>query len=103
MRTYVHSQGAALKITAASLQQVVEPRDIGDRRPNGDSLRLNMFRQPKRGHVMFISRGKIGPFRVEGNAHVGGPGRIGVRMLLHDEGNGDKAVTSAAAIFDIMS
>ena len=53
-------------------------------------------------HVMFMSRGKVGPFRVEGTAHPGGPGRVGVRMLLHDEGNADKAVTSAAAIFDIV-
>jgi hypothetical protein len=52
--------------------------------------------------VMFMSRGKVGPFRVEGTAHVGGPGRIGVRMLLHDEGNADKAVTSAAAIFEVV-
>ncbi|MGB9307046.1 MAG: hypothetical protein WCB92_26200 [Mycobacterium sp.] len=52
-------------------------------------------------HVMFMSRGKAGPFRVEGTAYAGGPGRVGVRMLLHDEGNADKAVTSAAAIFDI--
>ncbi|OBH50274.1 hypothetical protein [Mycobacterium sp. E2479] len=53
-------------------------------------------------HVMFMSRGKVGPFRVEGSAHAGGPGRVGVRMLLHDEGNADKAVTSAAAVFDIV-
>ena len=53
-------------------------------------------------HVMFMSRGKVGPFRVEGTAHAGGPGRVGVRMLLHDEGNADKAVTSAAAIFDVL-
>jgi hypothetical protein len=53
-------------------------------------------------HVMFMARGKVGPFRVEGTAHRGGPGRVGVRMLLHDEGNADKAVTSAAAIFDIV-
>ncbi|WP_156690461.1 hypothetical protein [Mycobacterium sp. Marseille-P9652] len=53
-------------------------------------------------HVMFMSRGKVGPFRVEGTAHAG-PGRVGVRMLLHDEGNADKAVTSAAAVFDIVS
>src|SRR5246127_3705946 len=52
-------------------------------------------------HVMFMSRGKAGPFRVEGTAHAGGPGRVGVRMLLHDEGNADKAVTSAAAIFEV--
>lgn len=53
-------------------------------------------------HVMFMARGKVGPFRVEGSAHPGGPGRIGVRMLLHDEGNADKAVTSAAAVFDVV-
>lgn len=53
-------------------------------------------------HVMFMSRGKVGPFRVEGSAYPGGPGRVGVRMLLHDEGNGDKAVTSAAAVFDVV-
>ncbi|WAJ42906.1 hypothetical protein OK015_16760 [Mycobacterium sp. Aquia_216] len=53
-------------------------------------------------HVMFMSRGKVGPFRVEGTAHAGGPGRIGVRMLLHDEGNADKAVSSAAAIFEVV-
>jgi hypothetical protein len=54
-------------------------------------------------HVMFMSRGKVGPFRVEGTAYAGGPGRIGVRMLLHDEGNSDKPVTSAATIFDVVS
>lgn len=53
-------------------------------------------------HVMFMSRGKVGPFRVEGTAHRGAPGRVGARMLLHDEGNADKAVTSAAAIFDVV-
>jgi hypothetical protein len=54
-------------------------------------------------HVMFMSRGKVGPFRVEGTAHGRGSGRVGVRMLLHDEGNGDKTVTSAAAIFDVVN
>ena len=53
-------------------------------------------------HVMFMSRGKAGPFRVDGTAYAGASGRVGVRMLLHDEGNGDEAVTSAAAIFDIV-
>jgi hypothetical protein len=53
-------------------------------------------------HVMFMSRGKVGPFRVEGTAHAGGSGKVGVRMLLHDEGNGNKAVTSAAAVFEIV-
>jgi hypothetical protein len=54
-------------------------------------------------HVTFVSGGKVGPFRVEGTAHPGGSGRAGVRMLLRDEGNADKAITSATAIFDIVS
>ena len=53
-------------------------------------------------HVMFMSRGKVGPFRVDGAAHVGGSGKVGVRMLLHDEGNADRAVTSAAAVFEVV-
>ena len=53
-------------------------------------------------HVMFMSRGKVGPFRVEGTAHTSGGGRVGVRMLLHDEGNDDRPVTTAAAIFDVL-
>ncbi|MCF6388229.1 hypothetical protein L2K20_14715 [Mycobacterium sp. MBM] len=53
-------------------------------------------------HVMFMARGKIGPFRVEGTAHPGHRGRVGVRMLLHDEGNDDKLVTTAAAVFDTL-
>lgn len=53
-------------------------------------------------HVMFMSRGKIGPFRAEGTAHLAGSGRVGVRMLLHDEGNCDKPITSAAAVFDVV-
>jgi hypothetical protein len=53
-------------------------------------------------HVMFMARGKVGPFRVDGTAHTGGFGKVGVRMLLHDEGNGNKAVTSAAAILEII-
>ncbi|HXY27689.1 MAG TPA: hypothetical protein VEH82_05365 [Acidimicrobiales bacterium] len=50
-------------------------------------------------HVMFLARGKSGPFRVEGTAHRGRRGLIGARLLLHDEGNGDRAITSAAAVF----
>jgi hypothetical protein len=53
-------------------------------------------------HVMFMARGKTGPFRVEGSASHAPEGRMGVRMLLHDEGNGDRAVTSAAALLSVV-
>lgn len=54
-------------------------------------------------HVMFMARGKVGPFRVEGAAHPGGSDRVGVRMLIHDEGNGDRAITCGSAVFDLMA
>jgi hypothetical protein len=53
-------------------------------------------------HVMFLARGKIGPFRVDSEAARGPDGRVGVRMVLHDEGNQDRAVTSATALFAVV-
>ena len=53
-------------------------------------------------HVMFMARGKVGPFRAEGTAYAGGPNRVGVRVTIHDEGNADRAVTSCAATFDVL-
>jgi hypothetical protein len=50
-------------------------------------------------HVMFLARGKVGPFRVVGLATLGGSGQIGVAMTVHDEGNGDRAITSGSAVF----
>jgi len=50
-------------------------------------------------HVMHLARGKIGPFRVDGEAVAGAEGRVGVRMTLHDEGNDDRAITSGSAVF----
>jgi hypothetical protein len=50
-------------------------------------------------HVMFLARGKVGPFRVDGQAVQGRPGYVGVQMTIHDEGNGDRAITSGSALF----
>jgi hypothetical protein len=50
-------------------------------------------------HVMFVARGKVGPFRVGGEAAGGGLGRVGCRLSLHDEGNGDRVVATASAAF----
>jgi hypothetical protein len=50
-------------------------------------------------HVMHLARGKIGPFRVDGEAVAGADGRVGVRMTMHDEGNNDRAITSGSAVF----
>ena len=50
-------------------------------------------------HVMFVARGKVGPFRASGQAFAANGGSAGCRVQLHDEGNGDRVVTSASAIF----
>ena len=50
-------------------------------------------------HVMFLSRGKSGPFRAETETLDGADGTVAVRVLLRDEGNGDKVITSAGYVF----
>ncbi|CDP89429.1 MULTISPECIES: hypothetical protein [Mycolicibacterium] len=50
-------------------------------------------------HVMFLARGKAGPFRVDTQVLPGAGGTIAVRATLHDEGAGGKAVTAASYVF----
>jgi hypothetical protein len=50
-------------------------------------------------HVMFLARGKGGPFRVESEPLAGADGMVAVRVVLHDEGNGDKAITAGSYLF----
>jgi hypothetical protein len=52
-------------------------------------------------HVQFAARGKVGPFRATAEAYGGTDDRVGVRLTLNDEGNEDRVVTSAAAVFRI--
>lgn len=54
-------------------------------------------------YVMFVARGKVGPFRASGEATAGSLGRAGVRLALHDEGNADRVVTTASATFRAVS
>ena len=50
-------------------------------------------------HVMFLARGKVGPFRVETEAMPGAGGVVAFRVELHDEGAEDKAVTAGSYVF----
>lgn len=54
-------------------------------------------------HVMFLARGKAGPFRVETRVLSGAAGTVAVRATLHDEGAGGKAVTAASYVFGRIS
>ena len=52
-------------------------------------------------HVMFLARGKVGPFRVDGEAYRTTGDYVGVRTLMVDEGNQDRAITSGSVLFSI--
>ena len=52
-------------------------------------------------HVMFLARGKVGPFRVETEPMTGADGVFAVRALMHDEGVGDRITTVASYLFRV--
>lgn len=54
-------------------------------------------------HVMFLARGKVGPFRVDGEPYRGAGGTVGVRMLIIDEGNDGRSITSGSATFTVVA
>lgn len=53
-------------------------------------------------HCMFAARGKNGPFRATAEAFLSPDNLVATRMTLSDEGNEDRIVTSASALFRIQ-
>jgi hypothetical protein len=51
-------------------------------------------------HVMFLARGKTGPFRTSTDVVAGEGGVVAARALLHDDGEGGKTITSASFQFN---
>jgi hypothetical protein len=90
------SPDAALHIGPQHVVLETAAVDLAAARVGTDMLQMQTW------HVMFLARGKVGPFRVDGEAVGGAGGRVGVRMTLHDEGNDDRAVTSASAILGVV-
>jgi len=50
-------------------------------------------------HVMFLARGKVGPFRVETESMPGADGMLAVRTVMHDEGVDDRITTVGSYVF----
>ena len=50
-------------------------------------------------HVMFLARGKVGPFRTTGEAFPGTDGTVGVRTVLVDEGADERPIASGSYVF----
>ena len=53
-------------------------------------------------HVMFLARGKVGPFRADGQAVRGADSNVGVRLSLYDEGNDGRMITCSSAVFEVV-
>ena len=63
----------------------------------------NLF-QIESWHVMFLARGKVGPFRTQGNATKSADGtKVAVQLTLVDEGEPGRNVTAAAGLFRVKS
>lgn len=91
------SPDAALHIGPQHIVLETAAMDLAARLVGHDRLQIRSW------HVMFLARGKAGPFRVDGDATKGADGRIGVRLLLIDEGAGARNVSSASAVFTVAS
>jgi hypothetical protein len=50
-------------------------------------------------HVMFLARGKAGPFRVETEPMLGADGTVAVRTVMYDEGVDDRITTVGSYLF----
>jgi hypothetical protein len=50
-------------------------------------------------HVMFLARGKAGPFRVETEPMLGADDMLAVRTVMHDEGTDDRIITVGSYLF----
>ena len=55
-------------------------------------------------HVMFLARGKVGPFRTKGSATLNADGtKVAVQLTLIDEGEPGRNVTAAAGLFCVKT
>ena len=58
--------------------------------------------QVARWHVMFLARGKRGPFHVVTEVARAAADRAAVRRTLHDDGNESRPITAGSAAFRVV-
>jgi hypothetical protein len=92
------SPDAALHLGPQHVIMETAAIDVASQLVGTDRLQMETW------HLMHLSRGKVGPFRVDGTACRGGEGsrRVGAQLTLLDEGNGDRPVASASGVFRII-
>jgi hypothetical protein len=87
------SPDAALHLGPIHIVLETAANDLAAAHAGNDQIQIESWQ------VMFVARGKVGPFRVSGEAFEGGQGRLGVRLSLHDEGNGDRVTSTGSAVY----
>jgi hypothetical protein len=90
------SPDAALHLGPQHIVLETAANDLAAQLMGTDRLQMQTW------HVMFMARGKRGPFRVEGEAAKGIGGQVGVRLLLIDEGDEGRSVTCASAMLRVV-
>jgi hypothetical protein len=90
------SPDAALHIGPQHVVLEAAAMDLAAEAAGSDRLQVRSW------HVMFLSRGKAGPFHVKGEAFAGTRGQVGVRLTLHDDGASGDAITAASALFEVL-
>jgi hypothetical protein len=90
------SPDAALHLGPIQIVLETAANDLAAERAGTDALQIDSW------DVMYVARGKTGPFRVDGEAVLSSGRRVGVQLTLHDEGNGDRPVTAAQGSYRIL-
>lgn len=90
------SPDAALHLGPQHVLLEAAAMDMAGARARSDRLQVESW------HVMFLARGKAGPFRVEGEAFDGSAGRVAARLSIVDEGNGERPITACSAVFRVQ-
>ena len=90
------SPDAALHIGPQQVLLEAAAMDLAHTCAGTDRLQIESW------HVMFLARGKTGPFRTTGSATLSADGtRVGVQLTLLDDGEPGRNVTAAAGLFRI--
>lgn len=92
LRPELASPDAALHIGPQHVLLETAAVDLAAERAGTRKLQVQSW------HVMFMARGKVGPFRAAGTAHRGPCGRVAVRMLICDEGNHNRPIIRLSGI-----
>jgi hypothetical protein len=90
------SPDAALHVGPQHLVLETAALDCAASRAGTDQLSVLSTR------TMHLASGTTGPFRVEATPINAADGRVAVTLAIHDEGNGDRAITAATYVLSTV-